>query len=121
MNKARICHEIVIDKDAGEVRLDGLPFPFHVLGYPSVDGTGRDEVPTVGLDVIASNVTIIDQGRTTRPVVATHATEIAWAREEGRRIVRRGLADVDPEQIAAREHAPIFEAVMAERDGSGER
>ena len=117
----RICHEIVIDKDANEVRLDGLPFPFYVLDFPSVDGTGRNEMPTVGLAVIASNVTIIDQGRTTRPVVATHETEIAWAREEGRRIVRRGLADVDPEQIAAREHAPIFEAVMAEHEGSGER
>ena len=110
----RICHEIVIDKDAGEVRLDGLPFPFHVMPDVSIDGTGADEVASVGVSIFASNVTIIDQGRTTRPVVATHATEIAWAREEGRRIVRRGLADVDPEQIAAREHAPIFEAVMAE-------
>ena len=54
MTTPRCCHEIVIDKDAGEIRLDGL-------------------------------------------------------------------ADVDPEQIAAREHAPIFEAVMAEHDGSGER
>ena len=117
----RICHEIVIDKDAREVRLDGLPFPYWVLDDVEVSGTSRDEMPTVGLSVLANNVTIIDQGRTTRPVVATHATEIAWAREEGRRIVRRGLADVDPEQIAAREHAPIFEAVMAERDGSGER
>lgn len=117
----RICHEIVIDKDAKEIRLDGLQFPFYVDEEIPIDGTGPYEVPTVGLSVFADNVTIIDQGRTTRPAVATHATEIAWAREEGRRIVRRGLADVDPEQIVAREHAPIFEAVMAERDGSGER
>lgn len=117
----RICHEIVLNKDTGEILLDGLPFPFYVGEDIPISGTNNYEMPTVGLAVIASNVTILDQGSTTRPVVATHATEIAWAREEGRRIVRRGLADVDPEQIAARERAPIFEAVMAERDGSGER
>lgn len=112
----RLCHEIVIDHQAGEVRLDGLAFPYHVGDAVTITGTGDLEIPTVSLDVFAANVTVIHlDGRRTTPAIARHETELAWARDEGRRIVRRGLADVDPEQARARESAPIFETLESER------
>lgn len=116
MSKPRICHEIVLDKRAGEVRLDGLVFPYHVREDVDIEGVGKDELASVVLSVFADNVTVVDwNGRTERPVVASHQTEIAWARAEGRRIARLGLADVDPEQIRERESAPIFDAIVEAR------
>lgn len=42
--KRRVCHEIVLDKDAGVITLDGQPLPYYVAVDPEVVGTGEEGV-----------------------------------------------------------------------------
>lgn len=108
--KRRVCHEIVLDKDAGVITLDGQTLPYYVAVDPEVVGTGDNEMGGLALTIFANNIIVKERGQTTYPVVADHRTELRWAREEGRRIAREGLTrshDAEP--------TPIYDALLAGR------
>lgn len=110
--KRRVCHEIVLDKDAGVISLDGQELPYYVAVDPEVVGTGDNEMGGLALTIFANNIIVKERGQTTYPVVADHRTELKWAREEGRRIAREGLALSSSHD---NEPTPICDALVADR------
>lgn len=110
--KRRVCHEIVLDKDAYTITLDGQPLPYYVAVDSEVVGTGEAEMGGLALTIFANNVIVKERGRATYPVVADHRTELKWAREEGRRIARERLT---PSRSHDAEPTPIYDALLAGR------
>ena len=108
--KRRVCHEIVLDKDAYTITLVGQEFPYYVAVDPEVVGTGELEMGGLALTIFANNIIVKERGQATYPVVADHRTELA--REEGRRIVREGLT---PSSSHDNEPTPIYDALVADR------
>jgi hypothetical protein len=98
MSKQSIAHEIVLDGQANEIRINGVVFPFHVLPAPEVELIGDPGMPVLGalhVGILADNITVIGQsGNVQRVVQASSAVELAWARARAEDIVIEGLADV---------------------------
>ena len=85
----RLCRQIVLNKDTGEIHLDSIAFPFYVRPDVTIDDVNADGMASLKVSILASNILVIDRGRTIRPDA-----------------VQQRHADV---------RTPIFEAVVADR------
>jgi hypothetical protein len=95
MTQHRFCHEIVVDRQKNEIRMDGVAFPYWTGPDPEIElmGPGMPAVLTIG--VFADNLTYIsDQGEPKVLAQASPRAESEWAKRRAKEIVLEGLADV---------------------------
>jgi len=89
----KFAHTVELDHVKGQLRIDGLAFPYYVEEGPEIDVLdGRLGVVRVG--IYADNVSVITADGTRTEHSAPDYIEQAWAAERGKEIVRDGLADV---------------------------
>lgn len=92
----KFAHEVDLDHQKGEIRIDGTRFPYYVT--PKIDiepGDYRGAPAVVTLRLYADNVMLVSRaGKASHVYSCERETDLAWARERAKEIVRDGLADV---------------------------
>ena len=94
--RKRIAGEVIVNRATGQVLFDGVEFPCHIT--PDVDVDSERHMCYLTITVLAERITVVAADGTTRTVETDqapdlHADDLAWARVEGRRIVREAMAD----------------------------
>jgi hypothetical protein len=91
----KIAHEIVVDNQKNEIRIDGIAFPYYVMEQPEIMSVGDGMLGAVQVGILADNVTFISSnGETQHPVVGSHEADLEWARRRAEEIVLLGLRDI---------------------------
>ncbi len=91
----KIAHQIVIDVQREEVRIDGIAFPYYLLANPEVMTIGDETLGAVRLDILASNLEVIGSDGSHRSVIkASLDAELEWARRRATEIVIESLAPI---------------------------
>ena len=92
---AYLAHEIVLDKPRGEIVIDGVEFPWHVLPDIQVSGLlDDDHLPTVTVSIVTDNLTVIADDGPPESVVCDLRTDLVWARDWVRRYADRVRRDL---------------------------
>ena len=91
------CHEIVVDHQKNEIRLDGVPLPYWVEPDPEIElpKGAQAHIGILRIGIFAESITYIGKegGRKTL-LEASPRAHSEWARRRAREIVYDGMADV---------------------------
>lgn len=95
MTKMKFAHDVVVDSQKNEIRINGLAFPYWIKPDPEIEVIGDGLPAVVNIGIYADNLTYISEAGEARVIAqAADDTERRWAAERGREIVREGLAEV---------------------------
>lgn len=98
MSNKRIAKSITLDKDRGDIWIDGMQFPWHVAVDPWISGTKRDDITTVNIGIFCDSAHVIGK----------LADDLQWVREMAEREMKEALADFLGTQIGKRWEAGMF-------------
>jgi hypothetical protein len=94
----RFANSVVVDRQANEIRIDGVAFPYWIQPNPEIEippSAERRHPATLHIGLYADNLTYITgEGEVQVMHVATPEQESEWARRRAKEIVLEGLSDI---------------------------
>jgi hypothetical protein len=91
----RFANTIVVDSQAGEIRIDGDVFPYWTTPEPEIELIGEGVPAVLNIGIYADNLTYISsEGEARVLATAARSAESEWARRRAQEIVYEGLSDV---------------------------